>query len=97
MYTKRDELRINKSRNKREYAYDLHDWRNVTEEEEMESNDKGETIHPVHCSEKSSPPVPAPCRTRNVVQTYSSALGGYTTGSSSTVVHRAKRMRMYYP
>jgi len=97
IFTKRDELRINKLRNKREFAYDLHDWRNATEEEEMEPNDMGELVHPVHCAEK-SPPAP-PCRTRNVVQTYSSALGGYTIGSmnSSGVVHRAKRMRMYYP
>lgn len=34
MYTGRDELRTNKLRNKREYAYDLHDW--GTEEEGME-------------------------------------------------------------
>jgi hypothetical protein len=29
MYTKRDELRVNKLRNKREFAYERHDWRNA--------------------------------------------------------------------
>mmetsp|Transcript_9516 Transcript_9516/g.20073 ORF Transcript_9516/g.20073 Transcript_9516/m.20073 type:complete len:414 (-) Transcript_9516:479-1720(-) len=98
MFTKRDELRVNKLRNKCEFAYDLHDWRNATEEEEMEPNDLGELVHPVHF-EKSTPASPKPCQKRNVVQTYSSSLGGYTIGrmNSSGVVHRAKRMRMYYP
>lgn len=97
MYTQKDELRINKVRNKREFAYDHHSWRDATEEEDMEPNDLGEAVHPVHCVEK-NPPAPL-CRTRNVIQTYSSALGGYTVGNmnSTGMVHRAKRMRMYHP
>jgi hypothetical protein len=35
MYTQRDELRLNKLRNKREYAYEEYDWRNVVEEIDM--------------------------------------------------------------
>ena len=74
----------------------------------------GEWVHPVHHGESSSSGngsgrsivggrVP-------MVQTYSSALGGYhhsscggggaslSSGSSNRViVHRAKRMRMFYP
>jgi hypothetical protein len=98
MYTKRDELRVNKLRNKREFAYEHHDWRNAAEEEEMEANDRGELIHPAHASEKRKCGGRAPSP-RNVVQTYSSALGGYVIGgmSGSAVAHRAKRMRMYYP
>ncbi|KAL3762324.1 hypothetical protein ACHAW5_006324 [Stephanodiscus triporus] len=98
MYTKRDELRVNKLRNKREFAYELYDWRNAAEEEEMEANDRGELIHPAHAVEKRKCGGKAPSP-RNVVQTYSSALGGYVIGSvsGSAVAHRAKRMRMYYP
>ncbi|KAL7525607.1 hypothetical protein ACHAXR_002125 [Thalassiosira sp. AJA248-18] len=94
IYTKRDELRVNKLRNKKEYAWDCYDWRNATEEEEMERNDEGELVHPVHCAEQQQQQRPPVCRTRNVVQTYSSTLGGYHVGG---VAHRAKRMRMYYP
>jgi hypothetical protein len=98
MYTKRDELRVNKLRNKREFAYERHDWRNAVEEEEMEANDEGELVHPAHAAEKKKCGGRAPSP-RNVVQTYSSALGGYVSGgmSGSAVAHRAKRMRMYYP
>ena len=98
MYTKRDELRVNKLRNKREFAYEHHDWRSAVEEEEMEANDKGELVHPAHAAEKKKCGGRAPSP-RNVVQTYSSALGGYVIGgmSGSAVAHRAKRMRMYYP
>ena len=98
MYTKREELRLNKIRNKREFAYELHDWRNAAEEEEMEANDRGELIHPVHAVEKRKgggrPPSP-----KKVVQTYSSALGGYIVGSmrGPAAAYRAKRVRMYYP
>ena len=105
MYTKREELRLNKIRNKREFAYELHDWRNAAEEDEMETNDRGELIHPVHATAEkgkcvagggggSRPPSP-----RNVVRTYSSSLGGYIVGSMSgpSSTYRAKRARMYYP
>ena len=49
MYSTSDEVRINKSRNKREYRYDGYDWRNVTEEWAMGVDMiTGELIHPVH-------------------------------------------------
>ena len=49
MYSTSDEVRINKSRNKREYRYDGYDWRNVTEEWAMGVDViTGELIHPVH-------------------------------------------------
>ena len=49
MYSTSNEVRINKSRNKREYRYDGHDWRNVTEEWAMGVDMiTGELIHPVH-------------------------------------------------
>jgi len=90
MYTQREELRINKLRNKREFAFDNRSWRNATEEEDMEPNDLGESVHPLHRVEK-YPPVPT-FWMRNAVQTYSSALGGYAVSSRSGtgVVHRAK-------
>jgi len=95
IYTKREELRVNKLRNKREFAYDRYDWRNATEEDEMEPDEAGELIHPVHCEENIQPSL---TRTRKAVQTYSSTLGGYTIGSvnSSGAIHQAKRMRMYH-
>jgi hypothetical protein len=60
----------------------------------MEANDEGELVHPAHAAEKKKCGGRAPSP-RNVVQTYSSALGGWMSGSA--VAHRAKRMRMYYP
>jgi hypothetical protein len=49
MYSSSNEVRINKSRNKREYRYDGNDWRNVTEEWAMSVDMiTGELIHPVH-------------------------------------------------
>jgi len=74
IYTKRDKLWVNKLRNKREYAYDLHDRRNATEEVEMEEDKEGEMVYPVHVAEK-KPISSALCRKGNVVQMYSSALG----------------------
>ena len=63
----------------------------------------GEFVHPVHeegggiggggggeNSNSGSRSVP-------VVQTYSSALGGYSSSTNRVIVHRAKRMRMFYP
>ena len=72
MYTKREELRVNKIRNKREYAYDDNDWENATEECDMTLDEDGKLVHPVH---KQKRPI-------------------WTGGVQ---VHRAKRMRMYYP
>ena len=40
MYTSQEELRANKLRNRREFAYERHDWRNAVEEEEMEDSDE---------------------------------------------------------
>jgi hypothetical protein len=99
MYTKREELRLNKIRNKREFAYELYDWRNAAEEEEMETNDRGELMHPVHAAERGKCGGGMPPSPRNVVQTYSSALGGYIVGSMSgpASTYRAKRARIYYP
>jgi hypothetical protein len=119
MYTQRDELRINKLRNKREYAYEEYDWRNVVEEIDMTDGPSTTTgcaaeqqlVHPVHAtttttnatikdktvksvSSSSNSRSPSP---RNVVQTYSSAFGGYINSSSMTSLHGTKRMRMYYP
>jgi hypothetical protein len=49
MYSSSNEVRVNKSRNKREYRYDGNDWRNVTEEWAMSVDMiTGELIHPVH-------------------------------------------------
>ena len=66
-----------------------------------EHEETGDLIHPVHCCEpiKASVVVPSSSfaiasngpKTRNGVQTYSSTMGG------GGMVHRAKRMRMYYP
>ena len=86
MYTKRDELRINKLRNKREYAYDDNDWENATEECDMETDPDGEYVHPVHTQKRTF------------------LRGPFLSNASSSIwqpaggtVHRAKRMRMYYP
>ena len=111
LYTQRDELRVNKLRNKREYAYEDYDWRNAVEEIDMtyspSTGSSEQLVHPVHAttttttkdktvkSSSSNSRSPSP---RNVVQTYSSAFGGYINGSSMTSsLHGAKRMRMYYP
>ena len=110
LYTQRDELRVNKLRNKREYAYEDYDWRNVVEEIDMtyspSTGSSEQLVHPVHATtttttkdktvkSSSNSRSPSP---RNVVQTYSSAFGGYINGSSMTSsLHGAKRMRMYYP
>ena len=106
MYTNREELRINKIRNKREYAHDSFNWRDVTEEDGMIVDDtSGELVHPVHTvadvgkknkklgsNIKVTGPGPS---IRNVVrQTYSSALGGYTSMTMGGGGHRTKRMRM---
>ena len=100
MFTGKVELRENKLRNKREFAYDAHDWRNASEEKDMEPDDDGELVHPVHCENSvgrspSPPPVPAstgPCKTRNAVRTYPAALGSRVAAGGA--LHR-KRMRMY--
>ncbi|KAL3774519.1 hypothetical protein ACHAW5_003816 [Stephanodiscus triporus] len=48
-YTNRFELRENKARNKREYKFDGHDWRNTTEENAMAICPlSGELLHPAH-------------------------------------------------
>ena len=109
MYTNREELRINKLRNKREYAHDSFNWRDVTEEDGMTVDDEsGELVHPVHTVadvKRNKKPLgsnikvttthgPGPS-IRNVVrQTYSSALGGYTSMTMGGGGHRTKRMRM---
>ena len=90
MYTKRDELRANKLRNKREFAYDLQDWRNATEESDMDVNDDGEFVHPVHDTPPSTTTTP---QRPNVKP--ARPFGGYQVGIA-TVVHRAKRMRMHF-
>lgn len=57
----------------------------------------GECVHPVHNENRYHGGSNTGSRTP-VVQTYSSALGGYhSSGTSRVIVHRAKRMRMYYP
>jgi hypothetical protein len=84
MYTKREELRINKLRNKREYAYDNNDWENATEECDMETDEDGELVHPVHTEKRKF--------TRGPFLSTS-----LTWQPQSGAVHRAKRMRMYYP
>jgi hypothetical protein len=84
MYTKREELRINKLRNKREYAYDNNDWENATEECDMETDEDGELVHPVHTEKRKFTHGPF----------LSTSL---TWQPQSGAVHRAKRMRMYYP
>lgn len=49
MYSSSLEVRKNKIRNKKEYRYDGYDWRNVTEEWEMNVDMvTGELVHPVH-------------------------------------------------
>ena len=49
MYANRFELRENKARNKREYEFDGHDWRNATEEHAMAICPlSGELLHPAH-------------------------------------------------
>jgi len=52
LYTGRDELRANKARNKREFAYDGHSWRDAAEEDAMVPADDGtgELVHPAHHS-----------------------------------------------
>jgi hypothetical protein len=98
IYTKQEELQLNKIRNKHEFVYELHDWCNATKEEQMETNNRGELIHPIHAAKKGKcsgrPPLP-----RNVVQTYSLALGEYIVGSMSSTVgtYRNEQVRMYYP
>eukprot|EP00804_Cyclotella_cryptica_P004909 CCRYP_004955-RA/>CCRYP_004955-RA protein AED:0.44 eAED:0.44 QI:0/-1/0/1/-1/1/1/0/369 len=87
MYTNREELRVNKLRNKREFAYDDHDWRNATEECDMQSDEDGELVHPVHTAKRTF--------TRGPFLSNASASIWQPTGAG--VVHRAKRMRMYYP
>lgn len=85
MYTKREEIRINKLRNKREYAYDNNDWENATEENEMEVDDEtGEYVHPVH----------------RVKRTWTRGPFLSNVGTSASIWNggvKAKRMRMYYP
>jgi len=111
MYTNREELRINKLRNKREYAHDSFNWCDATEEDGMTVDDtSGELVHPVHTvadvkNRNKKKPLgsnikvttahgPGPS-IRNVVrQTYSSALGGYTSMTMGGGGHRTKRMRM---
>lgn len=87
MYTNREELRVNKLRNKREFAYDDNDWRNATEECDMQSDEDGELVHPVHTAKRTF--------TRGPFLSNVSASIWQPTGAG--VVHRAKRMRMYYP
>lgn len=97
IYTNRDSLRLNKIRNKKEYAYDNHDWRGVTEEDEMEVDEvTGEFVHPVH-EEGGGGSGENSISSGPVVQTYSSALGGYSSSTNRVIVHRTKRMRMFYP
>ena len=49
MYANRFELRENKTRNKKEYAFDGYDWRNATEEGNMAICPlSGELLHPAH-------------------------------------------------
>ena len=49
MYANRFELRENKLRNKKEYAFDGYDWRNATEEGNMAICPlSGELLHPAH-------------------------------------------------
>ena len=86
MYTKREELRINKLRNKREYAYDDNDWENVTEECDMEEDEDGELVHPVHTQK----------RTFSTGPFLSSGSSIWSVGSAQQV-QRSKRMRIYYP
>jgi hypothetical protein len=99
MFTKRDELRINKLRNKREFAYDRHDWRTATEEEEMEAGEDGELVHPVHTMERRETTVTMGGGSGMHRPFLSSSPSSWQVngGSVSSVVHRAKRMRMYYP
>mmetsp|Transcript_8887 Transcript_8887/g.18439 ORF Transcript_8887/g.18439 Transcript_8887/m.18439 type:complete len:284 (+) Transcript_8887:561-1412(+) len=110
MYTQREELRTNKSRNKREYAYDGHDWRNATEEDDMSEGSDGELVHPVHRRVGVGAAVASLAKKRerpSIVgaggKDGSDGVGACldsattTTTSSTTVVHRGKRMRMYYP
>lgn len=86
MYTNREELRINKLRNKREYAYDDNDWENVTEECDMEEDEDGELIHPVHLQQRTV--------ARGPVLDGGDGLWSVGGGQQAP---RAKRMRMYYP
>ena len=87
MYTTRDELRINKLRNKREFAYDDNDWENATEECDMETDEDGEYVHPVHTQKRTF--------TRGPFLSIAST--SIWKPSGATVVHRSKRMRMHYP
>eukprot|EP01083_Nonionella_stella_P158454 515806_1 len=49
MYSTSVEVRLNKTRNKKEYRYDGCDWRNATEEWEMGIDmATGELVHPAH-------------------------------------------------
>lgn len=59
----------------------------------------GECVHPVHNENRYHGGGGNTASRTPVVQTYSSALGGYhsSSGTSRVIVHRAKRMRMYYP
>lgn len=87
MYTTRDELRINKLRNRREFAYDDNSWENATEECDMETDEDGEYVHPVHTQKRTFTRGPF----------LSTASTSIWKPSSATVVHRSKRMRMHYP
>ena len=60
----------------------------------------GEFVHPVHEESGSGSgenSISGGSRNVPVVQTYSSALGGYSSSTNRVIVHRAKRMRMFYP
>lgn len=49
MYTNRFEVRENKLRNKKEYAFDNYDWKNCTEENSMVTCPmSGNLLHPAH-------------------------------------------------
>jgi len=49
MFAKSSEVRRNKARNKKEFFYDGCDWRNATEERDMDVCPMtGEEVHPVH-------------------------------------------------
>ena len=54
LWTSMEELKINVRRNRREFAYEKWNWRNVVEEEEMyyDTNSQ-ERIHPIHLGVRS--------------------------------------------
>jgi hypothetical protein len=90
IYTKREELRINKLRNKREYAYDNNDWYNVTEEDGMEVDEEsGEYVHPVHSVKRTW--------TRGPFLSSGTGTTGGSIWSGGGGMVKSKRMRMYYP